>query len=50
MSIFQFKQFTIYQEKAQMRVGTDSIILGSVIKIKNKYKNILDVGTGTGLL
>ena len=33
-----------------MRVGTDSIILGSVIKIKNKYKNILDVGTGTGLL
>lgn len=50
MSIFQFKQFTIYQEKPQMRVGTDSIILGSAIKIKNKYKYILDIGTGTGLL
>ena len=50
MSTFRFKQFTIHQEKAQMKVGTDSIILGSAIKIKSKYKRILDVGTGTGLL
>ena len=33
-----------------MKVGTDSIILGSAIKIKSKYKRILDVGTGTGIL
>ena len=50
MSVFQFKQFTIYQNLAGMKVGTDSIILGSAIKIKSKYKRILDVGTGTGLL
>ena len=50
MSVFQFKQFTIYQDLAGMKVGTDSIILGSAIKIKNEYKRILDVGTGTGLL
>ena len=50
MSIFRFKKFTIYQDLAGMKVGTDSIILGSVIKIKSKYKRILDVGTGTGLL
>ena len=50
MSVFQFKQFTIYQDLAGMKVGTDSIILGSAIKIKSKYKRILDVGTGTGLL
>ena len=50
MTTFRFKQFTIHQEKAQMKVGTDSIILGSAIKIKSKYKRILDVGTGTGLL
>lgn len=50
MSIFRFKQFIIHQEKAQMKVGTDSIILGSAIKIKSKYKHILDIGTGTGLL
>ena len=35
MSTFRFKQFTIHQEKAQMKVGTDSIILGSAIKIKS---------------
>ena len=50
MSVFQFKQFTIYQSLAAMKVGTDSIILGSAIKIKSKYKHILDVGTGTGIL
>ena len=50
MSSFRFKQFTIHQEKAQMKVGTDSIILGSALNIKSKYKRILDVGTGTGLL
>ena len=50
MSVFQFKQFTIYQDLAGMKVGTDSIILGSAIKIKSKYKRIIDVGTGTGLL
>ena len=50
MSVFQFKQFKIYQDLAGMKVGTDSIILGSTIKIKSKYKHIIDVGTGTGLL
>ena len=50
MSIFRFKQFIIHQENAKMKVGTDSIILGSAIKIKSKYKHILDIGTGTGLL
>ena len=50
MNVFRFKKFTIYQDQAGMKVGTDSIILGSVIKIKSKYKHILDVGTGTGIL
>lgn len=50
MSLFRFKQFTIYQDLAGMKVGTDSIILGSVIKIKSKYKDILDVGAGTGII
>jgi len=50
MSIFQFKQFTIYQDLAGMKVGTDSVILGSSLEIKSKYKDILDVGAGTGIL
>ena len=43
MSVFRFKQFTIDQDLAGMKVGTDSIILGSAIKIKNKYKDILGI-------
>ena len=50
MSTFRFKQFTIHQQLSGMKVGTDSIILGSAIEMKSKYKRILDVGTGTGLL
>ena len=50
MSVFRFKQFTIDQDLAGMKVGTDSIILGSAIKIKSKYKDILYVGAGTGIL
>ena len=50
MNVFRFKQFTIDQDLAGMKVGTDSIILGSAIKIKSKYKDILDVGAGTGIL
>lgn len=48
--MFRFKKFTIYQDNLGIKVGTDSIILGSWIKIKNEYKHILDVGAGNGLL
>lgn len=33
-----------------MKVGTDSILLGSWLKLEMKYNLILDVGTGTGIL
>ena len=33
-----------------MKVGTDSILLGAWLHVEPKYQNILDVGTGTGLL
>ena len=49
MSSFQFKEFTIQQEKTAMKVGTDSILLGSWTKL-NEENSILDIGTGTGLL
>ena len=50
MSSFRFKQFTIEQDKSEMKVGTDSILLGSWLDVKNKYNSILDVGTGNGIL
>ena len=46
---FQFKQFRIIQEKAAMKVGTDAVLLGAWADAANA-KNILDVGTGTGII
>lgn len=46
---FKFKQFTIIQNVAGMKVGTDGVLLGSWTKTEN-IKTVLDIGTGTGLL
>lgn len=46
---FKFKQFTIIQDNAAMRVGTDGVLLGAWSNI-NEATNILDIGTGTGLV
>jgi tRNA1Val (adenine37-N6)-methyltransferase len=48
-TIFHFKPFTINQDKCAMKVGTDAVLLGSWIKPKNA-SNILDIGTGTGVI
>jgi tRNA1Val (adenine37-N6)-methyltransferase len=49
---FQFKQFIIHQDKAAMKVTTDSCILGAwaAAYIDQSVKKILDIGSGTGLL
>lgn len=47
--IFRFKQFFIRQEFASHKVGTDSVMFGSWVHASNPA-NILDIGTGTGLL
>ncbi len=49
MSEFRFKQFTIRQDKTAMKVGTDGVLLGAWSKAEAP-KNILDIGTGTGLI
>lgn len=46
---FKFKQFTIYQNRCAMKVGTDGVLLGVLAPIINSGK-ILDIGTGTGLV
>lgn len=47
--MFRFKQFFIRQEFTSHKVGTDSVMLGSWVQASNPV-NILDIGTGTGLL
>ena len=49
MKPFQFKQFSIYQSKNVFRVGTDGVLLGAASTVSNAT-NILEVGTGTGLI
>lgn len=45
---FKFKQFSIFQDKTAMKVGTDGVLLGAWADCLGK--DILDIGTGTGLI
>ena len=47
---FDFKAFSILQEKSAMKVGTDGVLLGAWTSIKHNPYSILDIGTGTGLI
>ncbi len=49
-SYFQFKQFTIHQDKCAMKVSTDACIQGAWTPILSGVKKVLDIGAGTGLL
>jgi tRNA1Val (adenine37-N6)-methyltransferase len=46
---FRFKKFTIYQDKAAFKVGTDGVLLGACADIVG-VRSILDIGSGTGLI
>lgn len=49
MKPFKFQQFTINQSKEIFRVGTDGVLLGALTQVSSA-ENILEVGTGTGLI
>ncbi len=49
MGNFTFKQFAVEQEDVSMKVGTDGVLLGAWADCEGA-KNILDIGTGTGVI
>jgi tRNA1Val (adenine37-N6)-methyltransferase len=48
--MFQFKQFSVEQDRTAMKIGTDGVLLGAWTPIDNNPFSILDVGTGTGII
>ena len=49
MSLFRFKEFELSNERAAMKLGTDSVLLGACVDVDG-VKSVLDVGTGTGVV
>jgi len=47
---FKFKQFDIRQSKGVFRVGTDGVLLGALANIDIAAEQVLEIGTGTGLI
>ncbi len=48
---FQFKQFTIHQDRCAMKVCTDACVLGAWFSQRIPHGvRVLDIGSGTGLL
>jgi len=50
MKPFQFKEFTVRQDKTAMKVGTDAVLLGAWVSVGNFPNTILDIGSGTGVI
>ena len=50
MSKFQFKKFSVNQDRCAMKVGTDGVLLGAWTPIENRPFSVLDIGAGTGIL
>ena len=50
MSVFNFKRFSVVNEKSAMKVNTDGVLLGAWMDIRPDDRMFLDVGTGTGTI
>ena len=48
--MFQFKQFSIQQDRCAMKIGTDGVLLGAWCPVGHRPFSILDVGAGTGVI
>ncbi len=48
--MFQFKQFSVEQDRCAMKIGTDGVLLGAWAPIENNPFSVLDIGAGTGII
>jgi tRNA1Val (adenine37-N6)-methyltransferase len=48
-AIFKFKQFNVDQSGCAMKINTDGVLLGALAEA-DQPQNILDIGTGTGVI
>ena len=46
--MFQFKQFSVEQDRCAMKIGTDAVLLGAWTPIPKDIFSVLDIGSGTG--
>ena len=46
---FNFKQFSVTDDRSTMKVGTDAVLLGAWANVDN-MDSILDIGTGSGVI
>ena len=49
MGVFRFKKFSVCDDGATMKIGTDAVLLGSWCGVGNAV-SILDIGSGSGIL
>ena len=50
MKPFQFKQFKIKHKQTAHKVGTDAVLLGAWTNLDDQPVDILDIGTGSGVI
>lgn len=48
--LFKLKEFDVLHAQSSMKVGTDALVLGATTSISFTPDNILDIGTGCGIL
>lgn len=50
MSVFRFKKFDVVNERSAMKVNTDAVLLGAATEVTPNDRDVLDIGTGTGVV
>jgi len=47
---FQFRQFSVADDRCAHKVGTDAVLLGTWVRVPANDISVLDVGTGCGVI